>query len=215
MPNILSRAVRRVLRRRHEGNDTLGEEVPTNTNSNDKGPPVPALPPRRPRVLTPSPSRETLRLAAANATTDSSFFQKLPPEIRYKILVEAFGGQTVHMDLWFDHPEAPQVPGGQPPVPSHCGRNRIEYARRYGPFLHLDETQRKRWVWRSSVCHREFPHDFGRGILAQHNGHFLNAAEDRCRFGGANSNICSHWPGDPSTRCFIGAMGWLLSCRQA
>ncbi|KFY70416.1 hypothetical protein V499_09185 [Pseudogymnoascus sp. VKM F-103] len=60
----------------------------------DQEPPLPTLPPTRPRVLTPSPSRETLTSSAASATSTSAFFQTLPFEIRHKILKEAFGPQT-------------------------------------------------------------------------------------------------------------------------
>jgi hypothetical protein len=227
MPSFLARVVRKILSPKEKDKDLALEiRIPEGTRVNNvgtayEGPPVPALPKKRPRVLTPSPSNEDLCKTAAAATADCAFFQKLPCEIRRQILVEAFGGRTVHMDLWYDHPEAPitvHTYKGRTftePAYSHCGRNRTLGPGDHEPFLRVDETQPKRWIWRSSVCHRDSPRGMYKTIKVSSNSDVLNAAEDRCRYGGASLNICATWPGDKETKCFIGAMGWLLSCRQA
>ncbi|PTB49775.1 hypothetical protein M431DRAFT_266399 [Trichoderma harzianum CBS 226.95] len=66
---------------------------------------LPRLPPTRPNILTPSPSTEALALSS------SPLWGKLPRELRYDILLRAFGGGLLHMDLSFVHPVAPIEPG--------------------------------------------------------------------------------------------------------
>lgn len=223
MPSILARVVRKILSRKERGPSLdirVPEGTPVNIECPATGPPVPQLPKERPRIITPRPSNEDLCRSAAASTADCAFFQKLPYEIRRQILIEAFGGHTVHMDLWFDHPEAPLETFEHKgrtytrPFFSHCGRNRIE-APGTGPFVRVDETKPKRWIWRSSECHRDSPDHFQKGVKGPLDGKVLNPAEDCCRYGGASLNNCAKWPGDKPTKCFIGAMGWLLSCRQA
>lgn len=55
------------------------------------------LPTLHPHQLTLSSSRESLLISTAAATAESGFFQKLPVEIRQKILWLAFGGNVIHM----------------------------------------------------------------------------------------------------------------------
>ncbi|UKZ79780.1 hypothetical protein TrVFT333_007542 [Trichoderma virens FT-333] len=180
-------------------------------------PPHPKLPTQRRGRLTPTASHESLIAASNAATANSSFFTKLPIEIRRKILIEAFGGQTVHMDLIYDHPPQPaeeqteetlRKNGGQRPhgnfnVNFHHG---ITCDRKN---LRLDDSQPKEWAWRSSVCHRNSP-------AHCHPGQGVQPGEDYCRFGQSPWHIrCLGWPGEFPTKCQIGAMGWLCSCRQA
>ena len=65
-------------------------------------PALPYLPVPRPRSLTSPPDCD-LRLSLQNYGR----FGALPYELRHQILVEAFGGARVHMDLSF-HPEQQQ-----------------------------------------------------------------------------------------------------------
>jgi hypothetical protein len=181
---------------------------------------LPTLPSERAHILTPSPSREELCQRVAARSADSTFFQHLPYEIRRRILVDAFGGRTVHMDLRFGYPEAPR---GDDAVESdaraatHCNRNRMDRYERvpWDPkYLELDVSKPKEWIWSSSVCHRVFPN--------KRTGKFYyeadpNVAEDRCRFGGYRTLswfYCQGY-GVVHNQCFLGIMGWLLSCRQA
>lgn len=55
------------------------------------------------------------------------------------------------------------------------------------------------WMWWSSVCHRD-PMDEG--------------YKDRCHTGSGDTQ-CDLWPGEIPDKCFLGVMGWLLSCRRA
>lgn len=178
-------------------------------------PPHPTLPSRRRARLTPTPSCEDVVSASRAATANSSFFTKLPLEIRRKILIEAFGGQTVHMDLVYDHPLVP--PEGDAFKSRHGkyhGQPHGNMSLRYqgvssdSSNLRLDDSRPKEWAWRSSVCHRNFP---GCRPAGQ-----IQPAEDYCRFGQTEwQQTCSAWPGEAPTKCLIGAMGWLRSCRQA
>lgn len=54
-----------------------------------------------------------------------------------------------------------------------------------------------RWAWWSSVCHRH---------------PIAEPWDDRCQSGLARKMCDAFYPGDG---CFLGAMGWLLTCRQA
>ncbi|KAJ4854990.1 uncharacterized protein T069G_10548 [Trichoderma breve] len=180
-------------------------------------PPHPTLPSQRRGRLTPAPSHESLIAASNAATANSSFFTKLPVEIRRKILIEAFGGQTIHMDLIYNHPPQPPEEQTEEMIKKN-GRFRA-----HGNFnvnvhgvptcdernLRLDDSQPKRWAWRSSVCHRNGPARCRPEDEVQ-------PGEDYCRFGQSPWHaICLCWPGEFPTKCQVGAMGWLCSCRQA
>jgi hypothetical protein len=165
---------------------------------NKNTPPMLASP--RPRVLTPSPSHESLILSAAPATANSAFFYRLPFEIRHKILREALGNRTVHMDLSFDHPVQP-LQKRQQDMP-HCHANVTPL--RFRP--RLDKLKPKRWQWWSCECHRSTPSSFD-------TPDWNEPCDDECQQG--TSDWCSLWPGEKPGKCFVGAMGWLLSCRQA
>ncbi|KAL7924347.1 hypothetical protein ACQKWADRAFT_286491 [Trichoderma austrokoningii] len=178
-------------------------------------PPHPRLPSQRRARLTPTPSCEDLISTSRAATANSSFFTKLPLEIRRKILIEAFGGQTVHMDLVYDHPLVPpeedafKKQDGTYYSQPHGNMNlRFQGGTSDSSNLRLDDSRPKEWAWRSSVCHRNFP---GRHRTMQ-----IQPAEDYCRFGQTEwQRTCLAWPGESPTKCLIGAMGWLRSCRQA
>ena len=165
-----------------------------------KRPPLPILDSQRPCILTPSASHESLILSAAPATANSAFFQRLPFELRQKILIEALGNRTVHMDLRFDRPML--VPQNRQQDVARCHANVAAPSLKPKP----DRSKPKRWLWWSSVCHRAGPGGFGSPMSEE-------AYEDECRQG--ESSWCEFWPGEKPGKCFIGAMGWLLSCRQA
>lgn len=186
MPNTLSKWLR--------------EKLP----SNKKEKPLPVLPSPRPRVLTPSPSHESLIVSAATATENSPFFQNLPFEIRRRILLEAFGNVIVHMDLRLEHPilRRKDGPDSNPP---HYHQSPFE-----PPKEQLDTWKPKEWQWWSCVCHRAPP---GRAGFELKEMAFTEPFEDRCREG--YDMWCEFWPGEKPGKCHIGVMGWLLSCRQA
>ncbi|KAH6608520.1 hypothetical protein Trco_001866 [Trichoderma cornu-damae] len=178
-------------------------------------PPPPKLPSRRRAQLSPTPSHESLISSAAAAAAKSPFFTKLPAEIRRKILIEAFGGRTVHMDLVYDHPLLPRrdQPEKSPRSLAEWPHGNLNVDLSSGGcdvgYLRLDDSRPKEWAWRSSVCHRNPP-------FRCRPGEELQPAEDYCRFGQTKRRrMCLSWPGDFPSKCLIGAMGWLCSCRQA
>jgi hypothetical protein len=71
-------------------------------------------------------------------------------------------------------------------------------------FLGISES---RWAWWGCVCHR----DVEKRMLHRQ-GDVLDPWEDGCTDGFA---ACKGWSGEQPTSCYIGIMGWLLSCRQA
>ncbi|VUC36815.1 unnamed protein product [Clonostachys rosea] len=177
-----------------------------------------ALPVLDPRVrsLTPAPSNQELRQAYIDATSESPLFQKLPSEIRTRILIEAFGGRTVHMDLSQDQPDVEIPKNDKSSDGAHVhGRKRVYTAGRPGHnYLMRDSQESKEWIWRGSVCHRNPPKPYDKEWTE------LEPAEDFCRHGGIGEtdvgDICEQWhEKDGEASCDIGAMGWLLSCRQA
>ncbi|KAH7051088.1 hypothetical protein B0J12DRAFT_662017 [Macrophomina phaseolina] len=149
---------------------------------------MPVLLAQRPRPLTPSTTTNT---AAAAATADSPFFQRLPAELRRHVLTLAFGARTLHMDLEFRPPSSPRAG-------AHCDLD--ERARNAAAL-----SKHARWHWWGSACHR---------VPVQHQGGVLADGlwRDACRHGIA---ACEQWAGAHPARCQVGAMGWLRACRRA
>ena len=192
MPNTLSKWIEKKL--------------PISLTKDNETPPLPTLPQDRPRVLTPSPSRENLLLSTAAATSNSAFFQKLPLEIRQKILKEAFGNYTMHMHLSYDFPKVPLR------VRQHDPKHRHANIRTFQRRQQRQQTtfgipRKKSWQWWSCICHRDAP-----WMLSHWRSDAL--CRDDCHKGGIHIS-CDYWPGDTPGKCFIGVMGWLLSCRQS
>ncbi|KAF4948693.1 hypothetical protein FGADI_9468 [Fusarium gaditjirri] len=129
-------------------------------------PEPPILPNPRPHSLTPSPSTEAL----SQSRQDTPFFQILPHEIRRQILIEAFGGRTVHMDLTYNHP----------PMPGNEDVHAMNQEWRLG----LDKTRPKSWYWRGCTCHRGPPP----GSIFFRKGSYSTTAvaDDDCCMGLAN-----------------------------
>lgn len=160
--------------------------------------------PQRTCTLTPSPSSESLLDATAAATANSDFFQRLPYEVRRFILIDAFGGRILHMELKYDHPDMPLEKRAQDPELSS-----------FHAYIGMPKQQEKRvegwkpkqWQWQSTVCHRFSPRYVLRvPTVAQPH-------DDSCYSG--EHIWCSAWPGEDMRKCLIGVMGWLLTCRQA
>lgn len=187
MPGTSShRLVRRRQRRREEA-----EHQPI---------PCPPLPfdSRRRRSLSGLPGVVTEQ-------SSSLFFTRLPPELRRFILIETFGDRTLHLDLQYRHPFASDVTANGP---LHAGL-RYDY-RRY--CVAMDTTDVPAWRWFGSVCH-----DYGQQTFAPPRPFgFLGAlSDDRCLSGHGSCQIPAMRDQDHPQACFIGALGWLLSCRQA
>ncbi|TQW00918.1 hypothetical protein V2A60_001951 [Cordyceps javanica] len=172
----------------------------------------PGLPRKRRHVLTPTPSATNLsRQPRPDATSDSPFFQKLPPEIRVQILTAAFGERTLHMDLLLSYPPRRSQPVSRDrAVLGHAGMF-IEPSRAGNgkSYPVLDTSVRQTWLWHGSVCHRNPPG------TDSNSGHTAQPCQDQCRSGITPDDACKLWPGASPDKCRIGAMGWLRSCRQA
>ena len=160
-------------------------------------PPPPYLPSERARPITPDESSQA-------HSQDQSRLLSLPYDIRHRILALAFGDQTVHMDLTWEHPRLPRPPVGS----DHWNALRSVH----GLLPGLDKTKPKDWHWQSSVCHRRgLPAGFV--VVPPHLD--VPPSLDRCREGQARFRICASTEGDNSGECLIGVMGWLLTCKQA
>lgn len=168
---------------------------------------LPFLPTQRARALTPPPTSEE----GTSAVQNLGLFGRLPYELRRQILVDAFGGRTIHVDLAYGHPmtRRPAAAGAgtaaRSPGAPHCG---------LGSELVPDTRQRERWRWFSCVCHRRA--GYSEPELAQRRADVLclrsetiEPCDDTCLEGAG----CDCEPS--GTACFVGAMGWLVACRQA
>lgn len=169
-------------------------------------PPLPSLPPCS--ELTPSSQSQPAR------QTQSMFFN-LPVEIREVILREAFGDRTLHIDLrsrnsWHSRCTSPGV---NPFEPAREGWRRL------APWLdprppkikcHRDAKKMPTWRWYGSFCHR--------GKINWRLQYDLAPAGDRffadgCWRGG---NWCCMAEAAVAPDGYqVGAMGFLLSCKQA
>lgn len=174
--------------------------------------PLPFLPPHRPGALTPSPSRRSSTFAPSLLLNNYGLFGRLPYELRRQVLMEAFGGKTLHVSLTYGHPVV-----RRPPVKvaeeeeianRHCG---------LGSELVPDETQPQAWRWFGCVCHRRTGYSTSEIEQREARSKFSRTIEPcddeclkgllcRCELREGSSN---------NAECFVGIMGWLLACRQA
>jgi hypothetical protein len=175
-------------------------------------PEIPRLPNPRPYALTPLPSQEQITTLAETVP-----FFRLPLELRRKTLIHAFGNRTVHMDLVLTHPlREPLNNEGFIYRSTNPAHRQFGDTGHLWPYtkenLGLDRSQPKYWQWRGCVCHRLPPPRF-KITVDFHN--FIKPGDDRCCEGWAA--YCSLWTKmtDKPDSCWIGAMGWLLTCRQA
>ncbi|KAF5554539.1 hypothetical protein FMEXI_2007 [Fusarium mexicanum] len=148
-------------------------------------PPLPSSHDGQPRrLLTPEPPQSG---TVATGKANGAFFDRLPTEIRTRILRLAFGDRTVHVDLICGYPIFPDSK-------RHGGLRQLPY----------------------SVCHRLPPSGV---INSRGPGYDPQPCDDECVFGWNGRNgfrpQCEHWPGEGPEKCSVGAMGWLLACKQA
>jgi hypothetical protein len=173
-----------------------------NVSLDESSPPI--LPtPRRP--LTPAPQ---------NPLSSFGLFAILPLEIRQQILLDAFGSQTLHMDLAFRRPFAAQPPAdstgpSEPHARIYCSYTYFDNPQGFRR-IQVDKSQPKAWRWFGCVCHHYPPGR--RGPLGKMAPEAVDLSSDGCVLGNTE---CGDWPGTWPRRCFLGIMGWLLACRQA
>lgn len=152
-------------------------------------PPMPALPAVR-RPLTASCKPAT--------TENSPFFKRLPFEIRRLILIEAFGDRTVHFDLRLLPPLKSRFVGQ-----SSASESAEVHHASLRPMTDHDFSKPWQWQWRGSECH-----------ALHHKLPFIATHKSDCCWKG-KADLCDAFPGEAPTKCIIGVMSWLLTCRQA
>ncbi|KAH7368878.1 hypothetical protein B0T11DRAFT_337949 [Plectosphaerella cucumerina] len=165
-------------------------------------PPPPFFTSPRPRPLTPAPTDDS-----ALQPEECLLFSRLPLDIRRAIFIAAFGNRTIHIDLVFDYPllNPRLVP---PPPPGHQPNHAGIYPQKTDAGSPQPHGQ-KAWRWGGSVCHIE---RLDRSMMALR--YKSGPWTDECMRGGCGW-VC-HWHGGPSPEaCRIGALGFLLSCKQA
>lgn len=146
----------------------------------------------------------------APAPQNGIFFERLSPDLRRIILVEAFGDRVVHMDLRYDRPLRARPPRKF----MHAGGVDVLDQ---GHSASRQMRKPRAWQWYSCVCHRDPVWFMERwhgakldvGDMASH------PVMDSCLRRRPQS--CDSPPGDTGdmSRCFLGVMGWLMTCRQA
>ncbi|OAA53258.1 hypothetical protein ISF_08872 [Cordyceps fumosorosea ARSEF 2679] len=159
----------------------------------DRTPRYPPLPPCAPSAVVAAP--------LPSATASSPLFTRLPAELRHLILVAAFGDLVVHMHLSLERPpRRPRRNARRGPVAA------ANYAGHPGRHA-FDPDARPFWRWRSSRCHSHCSLAPGLWGTALSSG--FGGDRDYCVAG----ESCGH-PGAPES-CRLGALGWLLTCREA
>lgn len=167
---------------------------------------LPILPDPRPRQITPPPPASNDSSSAPPSTHAYGLFRRVPPEVRREILVEAFGKQTIHIELVHGRPGNQRRGASEkehrlrraPRAPNEPTSSRV--------LRRLKPKPKKEWRWYSCVCHADLPSG------TEPWTRFAEPSDDSCQ--GAD-NWCDEWPGKAPHKCFIGIMGWLLACRQA
>lgn len=179
----------------HESHDT------------DEIPPLPFLP----KPSSTGENATTQGVAkTAPAPHNGIFFERLSPDLRRMILVEAFGDRVVHMDLRYDRP----LRARPPRKIMHAGGVDV-LDQGHSPSRQMRKP--RAWQWYSCVCHRdpvwfvELWHSAKLDVadMASH------PAMDSCLR--RRPQACDSPPGDTGdmSRCFLGVIGWLMTCRQA
>ncbi|KAL1907603.1 hypothetical protein Sste5344_006617 [Sporothrix stenoceras] len=152
-----------------------------------------------------------------DANAHNPFFSRLPPEIRHQILMEAFGGRTLHMDVRLSPPMLP-VSKREPSViapfelphggigadldrfsgwPVEVLKAAVE-ARVITPIdINGDDKHSvSPWQWWSCVCHRGMPHAVSTTSLC----------EDQCVHG--SNTYCGFYAGKAPGKCLVGCTGY-------
>lgn len=157
-------------------------------------PVMPCLPTPRPSALTPTPSTQDL----SSVSQITPIFSKLPTEIRRQTLVIAFGDHTLHMDLTLLPTLAPAD------FERFKGRCNLHTA--YETQCYGSKDQSLSWQWRGYQCNRGLPAEYY--TLVQFEEFEIAPADDEC-------SRRTHCYENRINMCWVGAMGWLLACRQA
>ena len=163
----------------------------------------------------PTPSLESLAGgdSCGSSRGAGALFSVLSAELRRQVLIATFGGRTLHLDLRLSHPP----PAARIPWQHGAGRAPLDYDMRRG-----SSNDPKTWHWWGSVCHRSAPVNFALESTSRawtkRNGAY--PWHDDCIRGFGQRTLCESWAPTGSSDwdgycdSSIGAMGWLLACRQ-
>lgn len=183
---------------------------------------LPYLPSERPRPITPPAHRDFSHPSSADETRihvaetehpPNSIFERVPPELRRVILVAAFGERKIHVDLRSTRPTRKSDESyrkdshcqGRTPLAPDYRRNRPELF--YGPH------------WWSCVCHCDAPPWFWerKGYTPAWPPRTVSCMSGHNWCIKGEGSLCDAWEPDKTDpkRCFVGVMGWLLTCREA
>jgi hypothetical protein len=208
----VSRGLRRVLqsiRGRRNNKPTAENEEDVHA--------LPFLPANRPRPLTPPASQQSPATLGTLA--------RLPPELRRRILINAFGNRTLHLDLQFAHPRRADAVDIALAELGGAGGGHGLGAFPSSSYYLADGDAPRAWRWTSCVCHRLIPRGsrYEQHCLEKGYPTYRYPHADQCLEGGNSYTYCWLWvPGEEwgtadygPGKCMIGAMGWLLACRQA
>lgn len=168
-------------------------------------------------VASPKPNDAT-----SAAALTGTFFIRLPPEIRRRVLVFAFGEKTLHIDLEYRGPLYDKIEMRQgfsrgPVTNSNFSWHHAQLQANATKWRSVRKHDtNKSWEWYGCVCHR-FPASGPDHLpLGRRRNHPWSKNrepdDDLCLKGGG---CCQEWLGDWPDGCRVGVMGWLLSCRQA
>ncbi|KAL2133779.1 hypothetical protein VTI74DRAFT_1716 [Chaetomium olivicolor] len=168
--------------------------------------------------------------ATGNSATNYGLFARLPLELRQRILTDAFGHRTLHVDLAFNHPLTRKLIKASPPL-SRPVQARVKQGKRthcgFGCDLVRDTSQPRAWQWFSCVCHRRLvrvnddvrkdriePCDDGCIPERRIGRRVAQTAWEGslCRCESEAADCGAAWAREG---CFIGVVGWLLACRQS
>ncbi|PGH35738.1 hypothetical protein GX50_01451 [[Emmonsia] crescens] len=138
------------------------------------------------------------------ATANSIFFQRIPPEIRRIILLYAFGEHIVHMDLHLAHPLEMEKTRQRASKPHHANFPRS---------ADRDISKFREWRWYTCVCCRKYYSPINPSLAQDSSS--CRLAADGCMPHSYHVFSSDSWPGEMFTEYLVGAMGWLLTCRQA
>ncbi|VUC28181.1 unnamed protein product [Clonostachys rosea] len=154
-----------------------------------------------------------LRRDASQPEPKDKFFGCLPPEIRRRILIYAFGERTVHIDISY-------IPINEPDETDSMGASAANrhagLVRRRDNYWDKDPEWAMHWQWYGCVCHRSGPEEMTLSL-----GRFRTSLirDFKCRLAHIaclnGDGVCHAWPGEQPGKCLVGCLGWLLTSKQA
>lgn len=180
------------------------EGGPESNNQEREIPRMPVLPSQRAHQLNTPPEMGDI----GAATTNSTFFARLPSDVRRLILIEAFGDRIMHMDFRFGYDPSLL------PTLSGCANCEVSINADHGLSGHHRDKGRG-WEWYGCVCHRDPEWRVRNRRIG--NNCVSEPKRDACLSSDSpvGSRACASWSGEELLKCHVGAMGWLRTCRQA